>query len=195
MAFPVRRAWILAVAVAAGPGCRCEERRIDVAWPATVEIASQTPAPVTYTGGVTDSIAGGSYALLRRVVTDSAQASEAHTLLWTMREQDGAPAAFLSFSLRVPIAQGDVATVSLGSSGGGWGVLTGQPQPTPFTARAYYEKAGFVPSLARGTLTVVRSAPLQLAADVTFFAPSGENVRIHGPMSFVSSEFETACFE
>lgn len=158
-----RHAWVLAVAVAAGPRCKCEERRIDVAWPATLEEATQTPSPVTYTGGVTDSIAGGSYALLRRV--------------------------------RVPIAQGDVATVSLGSSGGGWGVLTGQPQPTPFTARAYYEKASFVPSIARGTLTVVRSAPLQLAVDVAFFTPSGQSVRIHGPMSFVSSEFETACFE
>jgi hypothetical protein len=196
MTSPLRRAWVVAFAIAAAPGCNCSERRIDVTLPGTIEMAGLPPA-ITFTGGVSDSSAGGSYALLERVVTDasaSGGATQAHTIMWTMRESSGgAPAAFLSFALRVPVATGDTVTVSVGSSGGGWGVLTGDPRPTPLTANAYFEKGSFVPATARGTLRVLRTAPLQLEVDVVFLS-SGQAVRLVGTMSFATSEFETACF-
>jgi hypothetical protein len=192
----MHRAWVLAFALAA-PGCNCSDRRIDATLTGTLEIGGQA-SPVTFTGGVVESGAGGSYALLERVVTDasaSGGATQAHTILWTMRESSGgAPAAFLSFALRVPVAPGDRVTVSLGSSGGGWGVLTGEPRPTPLTANVYFERGDFIPNIARGTLSVVRSAPLALDVDVTFLLPSGATARIQGRLTFATSEFETACF-
>jgi hypothetical protein len=188
---------VLLFAVAAVPGCNCSDRRIDATLTGTLETAGQS-SPVTFTGGITDSGSGGSYGLLERVVTDasgSGGATEAHTIMWTMRESSGgAPAGFLSFALRVPVAPGDRVTVSLGSPGGGWGVLTGEPRPTPLTANVYFERGNFIPNIARGTLTVVGSAPLALAVDLTVFIPSGETTRILGRLTFPTSEIEVACF-
>src|SRR5687767_9178258 len=109
----MRRAVVLAFLVMAAPGCQCSDRRIDVALPGTLEVGGER-APITFTGQATDSVVGGSYSLLERVITDASSASrsnEAHTIVWTMRESDGAPAAFLSFAVRVPVATGDVVAV------------------------------------------------------------------------------------
>jgi len=196
MSSPIRRAWVLALAVAAAPGCNCSDRRIDVTLTGTLEMAGPA-SPVTFTGALVESGSGGSYELLERVVTDasgSGGATQAHTIVWTMRESGGAPAAFLSFALRVPVAPGDTVTVSLGSAGGGWGVLTGDPRPTPLTANVYFERGDFIPNIARGTLSVVRSAPLALDVDVIFFRPSGETARLQGRLIFATTEIDVACF-
>jgi hypothetical protein len=190
----VLRSFLAAFVLATMIGCNCTERRIDVALAGALETAGES-SPIAFTGGVSDSSAGGSFALLRRVVTNTAQSTEAHTIVWTMRETSGSPAAFLSFALRVPIAAGDVATVSIGSAGGGWGVLTGDPRPTPLSANVYFERGNFIPTIARGALTVVRTAPLEIDVDATFFNASGASIRLRGRAVFASTEFETACFE
>jgi hypothetical protein len=190
----VFRSFLAAFVLATMNACDCTERRIDVALAGTLETGGQS-SPIAFTGGVSDSSASGSFVLMRRVVTNTAQSTEAHTIVWTMRETGGSPAAFLSFALRVPIASGDVATVSIGSAGGGWGVLTGEPRPTPLSAHVYLERGNFIPTIARGALTVVRTTPLELDVDATFFNAAGASMRLRGRAIFASTEFETACFE
>jgi hypothetical protein len=190
----MRRSWVLAFALVAASGCNCFDRRIDVSLPATAAIAGQA-APLTFTGGVSDSNIGGSYMLLERVVSDASSSTEAHTIVWTLMESGAASPGFLAFTLRVPVAPGDSASVSLSSRGGGWGVLSGDTRTVPLTATAYLERDGFVPATARGTLSVLRSSPLQLGVDVTFFGGSGDTVRVQGTMNFAVTEVRTACFE
>jgi hypothetical protein len=192
----MRHSWVLAVAVLGMAGCDCADRRIDVNLPATVETGGQTRS-VNFDGGIRDHDAGANFETLVDIVEDAAAASggrQEHTLLWTMTELGGSGLGTLSFAMRVPVAPGDTVSVSLGTPGGGWGVLSGEPRPTPLTATVALARSTFVPNAARGTLRVLRTAPLQLAVDVTFFDGASNTLRVQGSMAFTVSEVETPCF-
>lgn len=193
----MRHSWMWVAAVLAMPGCDCSERRLDVDLPAaTVETGGQSRS-VNFAGGIRRHDAGASYETLEGIVSDAAFASGArqeHTILWTMSELGGSGLGDLAFTLRVPVSTGDVVSVSLGAPGTGWGVLAGDPRPTPLTATASLGRSTFTPTVARGTLRVLRAAPLQLAVDVTFFDSAARALRIQGTLAFTVSETQTPCY-
>ena len=188
------RSCLLAFVLLATAGCHCSDRRIDVSLPATLQ-AGTSSSNVTFAGTVSEDNIGGSFDLLERVVRDTTQSSEAHTIVWTMTETGAGAPGFLSVSLRVPVRVGDSVAVSLGGRGGGWGVLSGDTRTSPLSATVYLERGAFVPTIARGALTVRRTSPLQTEVDITFFSASSETLRLQGTLTFDVSEESGPCFE
>lgn len=185
------RVLVLVAGAVGASGCNCSDRAIRASFPATVETAGGSS--VMYGDTITEEV-GAVFELIERTVSDAAssdRASDVHTLVWTVPGNDG---SLLTFSLRMPIARGDVATVSLGSRGAGWGVLTGDGRLPPLSGTAYLERASLTPSTARGTLTVLEHAPLRLAVDVVFDAGTAGQTRLHGTLSFSIDEESRSCF-
>jgi hypothetical protein len=127
------------------------------------------------------------YDRLRAALIEDTQSAAG--AVWTFETGFGSQAAFLAVQLGRDPAQGEVLQVAGAFQGGGWGFL-GPPAGGVLVAARFGEATA---TSASGTLEVLSTRPLVLAADLLVADGAGNTWRFDGVIRFERTVDEVVC--
>ena len=137
---------------------------------------------------VSESNIPSDFAALSGVVRNAAVDQGPDEIVWDL-SQGFMQQGFASFSLALPVQQGQSITLDEAAfRGGGWGVRYQRP---PFLARAGLQLGDFTADHVTGTMLVLDTDPLELRVDLEF-TDENQDITMSGDMVFrVFTETET----
>lgn len=172
------------VASACYPFGGCESDRIEVSYPAAVQLDGVGES-WDFSGRVYVSNVENYMALVEAMIDGTRSTAG---LVWTLETGSGGRQGVVVLHLGPDVTEGQVVTPNYVFDGGGWGFLSpGQGVGVGVTVD------DFTADTVSGTLTVLDVAPLRLEVDLEFGDGQGRTLTMTGEMTFQRIRESTVC--